>query len=180
MMDTLETLKAVGFVGKTADGDRLWVEITLEPQTGREGQETTEHNPVPEQFYRLSVTGHGYYKGHTPRNRRDVDFAGQCWDTLVEIDQPERPWTHEQLADLHAIATAWHLNDITAGCAHQTPVYAEDQYGRSTPSLDLTPPCPETGYRYGHAWLTRVLPDDVLARVVAHMKRLDGTTGWPY
>lgn len=169
----METLKAEGYVGRTSDGDRLWIEIRLEPQSGR-GFKSIEHEDVEGEFYRLSICGSGLYKGS--RTRGDIDFGGQCVDMLADVTKLERPWTAEQLADLLEIWKEWHLNDTTAGCAHQTPVYAEDQYGRNVPSLELTPPCPETGYRYGHAWLIRTLPADVLARVREHMDRLDSTS----
>jgi hypothetical protein len=56
----------------------------------------------------------------------------------------------------------WHLNDMRAGCAHQTPV------GDDTSSqLANTPPCPQTGYRWGSAWLTEEIPADQLTAIVA-------------
>lgn len=175
----METLKAQGFVGRTSDGSRLWLEITLEPQAGRAGWQTVEHEPVPAQFYRLSITGEGLVKGSTARRRNDIDFGGQCIDELTHVAEPAKGWTAKQLEDLRGIWSEWHLNDMTAGCAHQTPVIAPDKYGREAPSLELTPACPETGYRYGHAWLVRTLPESVLTRVREHMARLDGTSALP-
>lgn len=66
---------------------------------------------------------------------------------------------------LLAIADRWHLNTMRAGCAHQQVVMERGPYGRERPSLDRTPPCPITGYRYGHAWLVEIPPDDVLAEL---------------
>jgi hypothetical protein len=173
---TMETLKAQGYVGRTSDGSRLWIEITLEPQAGREGWQTVEHEQVPERFYRLSITDKGLVKGSTARRRNDIDFAGQCGDELAHVAQPAKGWTAEQLADLLAIWDEWHLNDLTAGCAHQHPWVMPDRYGRNVPSLMFTKRCPETGYRYGHGWLVRTLPADVVTRVREHMDRLDGTS----
>jgi hypothetical protein len=63
---------------------------------------------------------------------------------------------------------AWHLNTMTAACAHQTPV-GEDIGER----LDNTPPCPVTGYKYGHAWLVRPLPAGFHADVLALFADVD-------
>lgn len=63
------------------------------------------------------------------------------------------------------LADRWHLNTMRAGCAHQGIVYETDRYGREVPSLSLTPPCPLTGYEYGHAWLVEVPPAEVLAEL---------------
>lgn len=65
----------------------------------------------------------------------------------------------------------WHLNAMTAGCSHQTVVWEDEPYRQ--PSLTLTKPCPITGYRYGHAWLVRPLPDDLVDRVRALFAEVD-------
>jgi hypothetical protein len=57
----------------------------------------------------------------------------------------------------------WHLNTMRAGCAHQTVVWEDSRYG-VRPSLERTPVCPVSGYRYGSAWLVEVLPDTVLVK----------------
>ena len=61
--------------------------------------------------------------------------------------------------------SAWHLNAMNAACEHQTVVYEDLPYRR--PSLELTLPCPKSGYRYGSAWLIRELPADFVSRVRA-------------
>lgn len=71
--------------------------------------------------------------------------------------------TFERLARL----IPWHMNGLTAGCEHQTAEYETDRYGRRVPSLSQTPACPVTGYRYGHAWLVRELPAEIIADAVA-------------
>jgi len=62
------------------------------------------------------------------------------------------------------LADRWHLNTMRAGCAHQAVVWEDSPYGRR-PSLELTEPCPVTGYRYGHAWLVEIPPTDVRAEL---------------
>lgn len=62
-----------------------------------------------------------------------------------------------QLADL---GKRWHLNGMHAGCAHQPAGVRAVDY-RSVA------PCPETGYKYGHAWLVEPLPAGFMATLRA-------------
>ena len=58
---------------------------------------------------------------------------------------------------------------LTPGSAHQpaaSRVYrAHPRSGYKEIDLDLTPACPETGYRWGSAWLYKALPQDVIGWV---------------
>lgn len=67
---------------------------------------------------------------------------------------------------------AWHLNALSAACAHQEVVWEDSDYGRR-PSRDLTPRCPVTGYRYGTKWLVRVLPEGFLAALDEQLSGAD-------
>lgn len=60
-------------------------------------------------------------------------------------------------------SAAWHLNSMTAGCAHQEPVMD----ARGGFDLDRTAPCPVTGYKFGHAWLVRLLPDGFADHIIS-------------
>ena len=100
-------------------------------------------------------------------SRHDIVQGGATVEPLQEVLQSgdfAAGWDARKVQTLLDLAP-WHLNSATAGCAHQAVIYAPDRYGREAPSLDLTPPCPVTGYRYGHAWLIRPLPDGFLPQV---------------
>jgi len=101
-----------------------------------------------------------------PRYDRDMISGGATVEPLGELISYAPGWDAGKAARLIELS-AWHLNGMTAGCDHQVPVMETDRYGRTVPSLDLTPPCPETGYRYGHAWLVRELPPGMLDEVRA-------------
>lgn len=159
-----------GYAGRTADGTRLWVSIELTRH--ERPSSTVEHAEITE-YVRLAIQGEGF---HGRRKRDDIDFTGQTVDTLREVTQPAKGWTVTELQRLATLWERWHLNDMRAGCAHVTPVIETDQYGRTVPSLTLTPVCPVSGYRYGHAWLVEPLPAEVEAEIRAFGERLDGTT----
>jgi hypothetical protein len=165
--DTEPRTHWTGLVGRTDDGTRVYVEIELRHKDGGTWR-TTEHEPVgPDGYLELSISGHTIRKGG-----RTCDSAGQILDDLTRVTRPE-PGMVGRVDELAIVWDVWHLNGMQAGCAHQVPVYAPDEYGRVVPSLDLTPACPITGYRYGHAWLVRALPADVIATVQAIGQALD-------
>lgn len=96
--------------------------------------------------------------------------------------------------DLARIAERWHLNDMCAACDHM-PTYHQiaAEHARIVAEPDYRPGwltgddpevmpekygrpdwsgwalahvvCPESGYRYGHAWLHDIVPGDVLDRL---------------
>jgi hypothetical protein len=160
-----------GYVGRTSDGDRLWLEIELRVKSSR-GFKSITHDEIGD-YTELSIQGGGLYKGH--RTGRDTDFGGQCVDFLRNVTRPEKGFTVAELQRIADVWVRWHLNGMRAGCAHQSPVLAPDKYGNVVPSLELTPACPETGYKYGHAWLVESLPADIETEVRAFADRLDGT-----
>lgn len=154
------------FVGRTAEGSRIFIEAALERQSLKGEWQTTTHETVTGEFLRLAITGSELRKGGSPL--RDGDWVSFGVGVGVGVvTEPADGWTFKDLRKLDEIRKAWHLNDMNAGCVHQPPesvVYREGKYGREI-DLDNTPACPVTGYRYGSAWLVTVLPADVEAWV---------------
>lgn len=82
-------------------------------------------------------------------------------------------WSAEREAELRRVWERWHLNHMRAGTPVQEtflrehPVqatYPESHYDKALQALTEAKlnPDPETGYRYGHAWLKEEVPADVL------------------
>lgn len=106
---------------------------------------------------RLSITG-----------RHGQQSYGQLHEYLGYPEmRPVRGWTKPMMRKFQEVARRWHLNDMRSG----TP--AQMEYLRSHPTSDydetirtLTEaglnPDPETGHRYGHAWLREEVPAEVL------------------
>jgi len=156
-------------LGKSARGALVTVEIRLDAKGGDSLSVNHEHLPGPLQ--RLSISGTVYGDG-TQRDRGgNVYSAGQCRDALLDITEPEAPWTLDEIGQLHDLWGRWHLNDMRPGCAHQTTVvYRADQQV----DLDATTAaneCPMS-YRYGSAWLYEPLPADVIETVQRFQRRL--------
>lgn len=78
--------------------------------------------------------------------------------------------------DLLDIWDAWHLNDMRAGCEHQT-LLARHLYDQGLMYEDLKhipamKKCPFCGYEYGTAWKTQEIPGEVLVRLASILKTL--------
>lgn len=170
--------KREGYVGRTGDGTKVYVEIEVSTQQGE--HQTTEHDTVTS-VPRISVSGH-YYVPRSPGGRigprADWDGGGQCLDTLAEVTEPASGLTLQDIGRLVYVWRHWHLNDCRAGCAHQTPVWRDNpRYGYREIDLDNTPACPHTGYRFGSAWLVDVPPIEVTDELRTLAGKLDGTDG---
>jgi hypothetical protein len=139
---------------------RVTVSVRMEWLTRQDVYETTGHEEVSRPLDFAITTAVWRPDG------RDMVSGGATVEPLTELRGYADGWTPEAVAALVELS-AWHLNGMTAGCDHVEPVIETDKYGRETASLDLTPACPYTGYRYGHAWLVRVLPDGFLNDVQA-------------
>lgn len=148
-------------LGTTAEGYKVVVRFYLQWQGG-EGFNTVEHQPAGRHL-RLSITGDVI----DPKRRGEARYisGGQIVDSLAEVVKFAQGWDRRSVDELAALWRRWHLNDMRAGCAHVEPVYEIDRYGQRVPSLDHTPACALTGYRYGHAWLVEELPEEVVAYV---------------
>ena len=138
------------------------VSVRMEWLTRQDTYETTAHEHVSRPLDFAITTA----VWQPPRYDRDMISGGATVEPLRHLVKYAPGWDAGKVARL-AELDAYHLNGMTAGCDHVTPVMETDRYGRTVASLDLTPACPVTGYRYGHAWLVRELPPGFLDEVRA-------------
>lgn len=149
-------------IGRTADGDRVYASVTIEAR--ERSSETTKHDQV-ESYVRCSFTW-ALVEGTRTLDHASSFGAGTDW-SVDAVVKPARGFTIEHVRELAALAKEWHLNDMHAGCDHQTIEWETDGYGRRVPSLKLTRPCTHTGYRYGHDWLLKPVPVEVIEQVAS-------------
>ena len=144
------------FMGWTPDHrDRVYFEIRLTENISDKPVETITHDIIPpgEKHYTLSMSGY-----ETPSGERAMQSAGQI-DMHIRPHFNEYHWENRELAkEMLDVWENWHLNALQAGCIHQK----EGDYNDPAISGQV---CPETGYKYGHSWLFRKIPDDLLAKV---------------
>jgi hypothetical protein len=114
---------------------------------------------------RLSITG-----VVNPTRGGDAISCGQCTDVL--IDPEFKAAEGIDVVRLHELWDRWHLNDMRAGSPAQeawlrehpiTAVYPQSHYklARDVLAAAGLNPDPETGYKYGHAWLREEVPEEV-------------------
>lgn len=157
--------QGIGYVGRTLDGDRLWIRVELRRQPTARDWQTVDHRTVSDPL-ELGISGLV-----VPKGRRTVGGGGQTVRELGSVIAAERfadGMTAEDLGELFRVWKRWHSNAFRAGCVHQPKPSNTDE------GLAMDP-CPETGYRWGSAWLAEVLPDDVAEWVRGFAARLDGT-----
>lgn len=109
--------------------------------------------------------------------------AGQCIDSLRDEIAFDPQWSRETANELVELWDRWHLNDMRAGSpaqeAHlrggnyitgERPMFAVDRFDWTKEELrraGLNPDPNHNDYRYGSAWLSEDVPDDVLERFKA-------------
>lgn len=133
------------------------IDVRIERLERRETYQTTQHEGLTRPLG-LSVMSNVWQPG-----RGDIVTGGATREPLRDVAEhgtPGRFWDPDKLTLMARLGDQWHANDMTAACAHQEVVYEEKPYHR--PSLDLTPPCPVTGYRYGTDWLITPLSTPVV------------------
>jgi hypothetical protein len=134
------------------------VEVQMEILDRRDAYETVDHTMVTKPLD-FAITTAVWQPGWN-----DMVAGGATVEPLRELVTYLNGFDAESVAALADLAE-WHLNSMTAGCAHQgPPVMKDGTYGPEV-DFDQTPPCPVTGYKYGSAWLLRPLPDGFHKRV---------------
>lgn len=148
------------FVGRTSEGFRVWVSLNLRTRAVTEGMRTVDHEVLTGDTYaQLSITGSAV----APR-ARSISSCGQILDDLAGVvDYRGSAFDDAAVGVLLILWERWHLNDMRAACAHMD-LPADRSYEARR---DIT--CPETGYRYGSAWLVAPLPAVVVTTVEAMM-----------
>lgn len=146
-----------------------WVVLRLELRDQGPGFDV-EHNHVPHRT-EFSASGSIWYR----RNSPDCHTAGQMLYVLKDPDYgPIPPWTRRDLASVHKLWLQWHLNAMTAGCAHMTLPPSKDYAARNHLLCEAG-----TGYQYGRAWLYKPIPDDAMAEMTRLMDLLQISEPWP-
>lgn len=144
-------------IGRKSNGEKVYVKARFEHLRDRTPgvatvRETVEHETTTDRL-RLAFSGVVISKyGSISRNDSWLS-AGQLTYDLPELTTLTNGWTVSSVHKLYDTWREWHLNDMRAGCAHQT-------IGEGN-ALDTTPPCPITGYRYGTQWLLKPIPQHV-------------------
>jgi hypothetical protein len=175
------------YVGRVSGADygyrrNLKVSIDLQIGTARglhTGTEHTETGLYGQRGHKLLTDPLTFSMSASVWNTRLTDCVqcGQCCEVLDDLVSFAPGFDAEKAGRLVNLWQAWHLNNMSAGCSEQAPLYRDGRYGREV-DLSATPRCSQTGYRYGRSWLTRELPsgfaDEVRSLLPAGLADIHG------
>ena len=145
------------YVGRDRDGSRVYIEVNITEESGREWQ-TIDHKVVST-YLRLSISGQAIPWS----SGGDFTYCGQIQSTImgqVEDETFQCSILSSKLIRILDIWNRWHLNDLIPGCVHQKTGSYDD------PAISGQI-CPDTGYKYGHAWLVEPLPGPIVDEVIS-------------
>ena len=141
------------FVGKMSDGTKVYVTARLDLPADKGGvwRESVDHSRTTE---RLRLTLQGVLVAWNGSLEREGTWigCGQTTESLFALKELAPGWTVADIVKLRDIWNEYHLNNMNAGCVHQTS---------GSQSAD----CPHTGYKWGSRWLFKPLPYWVVAWV---------------
>lgn len=141
---------------------------------------------------KLSITGvEGPTRGGNARGScgqivmgyKEYDHRG--YKTLADI-KPAPGWDTDTIKRFFDVWDRWHLNDMKAGTPAQERFLREhpitdnlNHYTKSCEALAAAGlnPDPETGYKYGSAWLREEVPEDAL-EFLASLPETDVKPAW--
>lgn len=150
------------FLGTTAARERVLMSGEIRKSQGT--WQTVDHSEIIDPWC-LSLTS-AIFTGRKNISRNHV-ASGATLEHLGEIVTAAPGYNLAEVRELHAIGTEWHLNTVYPGCVHM-----EVPEGTNVGELlDMGITCPESGYRWGHAWLTRPLPDGIRNRFIDLMNK---------
>lgn len=175
------------FLGKTIQGYRVWAHVEIREPQHLARATFTDHSqgPMPIDLG-ISWTVLASPRHPNLADDRFLISAGQT-DPIDRVipNAPDAARVVEQMW------LEYHLNTTNAACDHMTPEMlnpgsevidtyiethpARGRYGRASALASWridNVVCPETGYRWGSAWLARAIPADRLDALRAALQTL--------
>ena len=123
-------------------------------------KETINHKHV-KQYNVLSVVTENFYIGGQYNDFTDCD---------ITVDK-------DKLNRIIELWNRWHLNDMNAGCIHQTAFDNNVKYDEwKKLQAEQAARCPE-GYNYGSKWLLEPLPVEVETEIINLVENISKKEG---
>lgn len=177
------------YVGRTADGERVHLDLELTTKPTVAPHQHTDHSPADSVLELTMMV-------MTWRNGRE-ERGGQAVEALAAVGAPggiaDGPYTKAQIARLVELWGRHHLNGLKPGCIHQGEdwyctgaaggPHGQERIKNGWPTIhalfgphpyprrgdichacgrnrwdEPSDACKATGYRYGTAWLSYVIP----------------------
>jgi hypothetical protein len=147
---------------------RVTVTVGMEALTRQDEYETTDHRKVTRPLDFSITTAVWNWNG------TDWVAGGATVEPLRHLVKLAPGFTQSDIDGLLELSKH-HLSGMRPGCVHQQDVMVPEdvpQHERAHWMLDNAPACPETGYKWGHAWLLETLPEWLTADYVRGLLHL--------
>lgn len=165
------------FIGRNADGDRIFASYRAQVPTGKRPHGSMEDPTVLVDPVRFSMMGMSIEKG-----RRSMSGGGQNSYQLDRIvESKDATLTPDEAKELRALWEKNHLNDMNAGTHAQTAVIAAmtdeekgnalEHYTNTTARLEREGLLVDGDYKYGSQWLSRSVPAEDVSRALELLSR---------
>lgn len=143
-------------VGKGQGFKTVKVNISLATQLCKDWETLEEKRMY---VFTASASGKGHY--------------GQCLDFIQEnAEKYMMPKERQALYNrIYNIWREYHLNDLQSGTKKQTALLTEelhraDHYGEACKYLESVGLLEDRGYKYGHGWLCKEIPAEIVAEIM--------------
>jgi hypothetical protein len=147
--------KCIG-VGRGNGYGKITVDIGLETQICRDWETLEE-----KRMYVFAASA------HAPKH------WGQCLDYIHDnIERYIMPKEMKELySRIYAVWCEYHLNDLQSGTKKQTELLTKelhriDHYTEACEYLESIGMLEDRGYKYGHGWLCREIPAEIVAEIL--------------
>jgi hypothetical protein len=137
------------YVGVKNTGKKMYITLEIHQEADTRTAQTITHETVTA-YKTLSMCGNG---GQNREETADISSYKELFITEQDLQKIIEVWER------------WHLNESKAGCIHMD----KPEKGKAWDSKEwerLSLQCPN-GYKYGSAWLVEILPENVIAEVIA-------------
>lgn len=145
------------YVGVKNTGKKMYIDLTIRQEAETRTAQTTTLKPITA-YKTLSMCGTG---GQNREETADINSYKELFITAADLNTIIQIWDK------------WHLNDMNAGTEKQTAFIKEWEKDHK---YDYTAVCEalkeagiyeDNGYKYGHAWLVKLLPEEVITEVIS-------------
>lgn len=149
------------YTGIKNTGKKMYVELTIKEE--HKEKKTTALETVTD-YKTLSMCGTG---GQNREEIADINSYKELFITVADLNTIIQIWDK------------WHLNDMNAGTEKQTAFIMEWEkdhkynYTAVCKALKKVGLYEDNGYKYGHAWLVEIIPDEVITEITAIFDKYD-------
>ncbi|RLI31399.1 hypothetical protein DRO48_00840 [Candidatus Bathyarchaeota archaeon] len=159
----MEKYRRTFYMRRGKERYRFRLELTIDQKEGKDYRTLKKTKG-----YTVSICGELYYLSGEPGRPVTVSMGQIDMDAPRLIKEGFVP--QKDLVEVLYLWRKWHLNDLTAGTFYQELLLDlldadRSDYEGCVETLKKAGYHSDRGYKYGHGWLFRPVPEDVVKRL---------------